>query len=124
MPKKIIIYSCSFCGNFKQVKKESVLKHESRCFANPKNKACLTCVNCVRRLRKGKERELYIGYVYTCKKTGISMFNIKSDERVKINIDFRGKIIARYSKLMLYINTEKGELLFPTSNCLTYKKRK
>jgi hypothetical protein len=46
MARKVTAYSCDYkCGQKVVLSKVSMLSHESRCFHNPANKACVTCVN-------------------------------------------------------------------------------
>lgn len=118
MPTKLIMYECSYCNKFRTKKKIYVEDHESRCFFNPKNKACLTCEFCKRRLRDNEEQHNYFGFVYTCSKYNISMFNRTNS---KINIDNNtGEIIAEKSR---FIRLESEKLIFPTSGCNEWRKK-
>jgi hypothetical protein len=128
MPKKVIKWSCSYCKNFVQTKIESVLKHESRCFYNPKNKACLTCANFKRHMLTKDEKKVYVGYKSVCIKLGIIHYSLppKADVRkTQINLDTKtSELIGEYKNygfhpFMEQINTLK----IPTSNC-KYHKRK
>lgn len=45
MPRQVKAYGCEFkCGQKVTVSKKSMASHESRCFHNPDNRACVTCV--------------------------------------------------------------------------------
>lgn len=46
MPVEVIKYTCQFKCHHKAInKREQMVKHESRCWNNPDNKACNTCKN-------------------------------------------------------------------------------
>lgn len=130
MPKKIKMYGCSYCNNFKQSKIESVLKHESRCFRNPKNKACLTCKNLVRKFLTKEEKENYVGYLTICSKLKIKHYTVKlyGNEhnlimKKQINIDVKtDEIIGTYSKTVLFEEIE-NILVFPKSGCEKHQKK-
>jgi len=42
----ITLYKCSFCG-YVHGNKKRIVSHEHRCYMNPKNKHCATCVNLI-----------------------------------------------------------------------------
>lgn len=46
--KEIIAYECEFCGKKRYKHKGSAKRHEDKCFANPKNKACRTCEHAIK----------------------------------------------------------------------------
>ena len=124
MPKKVTYYACSFCGGFKQLKKDNVIKHENNCFYNPKNKACLSCEYSKRRLRTHEEDESYSGFVWECKKKHIRHYRLHSAGygiKESINVDELNNIIGerRLSTLFDYDNT----LVYPTKNCNEYKRK-
>jgi len=41
---EIKAYACDYCNKYYK-HKSSARRHETRCFKNPQNKACLTCGN-------------------------------------------------------------------------------
>ena len=44
MPRQVKAYGCEFkCGQKVVLSKASMVDHESRCFRNPKNRACASC---------------------------------------------------------------------------------
>ena len=44
MPRKITAYACQYkCGHRINSKKDSIERHETRCFSNPVRRACKTC---------------------------------------------------------------------------------
>ncbi len=43
--KEVIRYQCEFCEKKYYKNKSSAASHEKKCYYNPKNKACATCVN-------------------------------------------------------------------------------
>ena len=46
MKRQVQAYSCDFrCGQKVVLSKASMISHESRCFHNPENKTCATCVH-------------------------------------------------------------------------------
>lgn len=46
--QEIKAYECEFCNNKIYKLKSSAKKHENKCFANPKNKACRTCKHAIK----------------------------------------------------------------------------
>jgi len=43
--REIIAYQCDYCEKKITKSKSGMYKHESKCYANPINKACRTCKN-------------------------------------------------------------------------------
>jgi hypothetical protein len=124
MPKEIIYYACSFCGGFKQLKKEHTQKHEDTCFYNPKNKACLTCVYSKRRLRTLEEDELYSGFVWECKKKNIRHYRLHTAGygiKESINVDKLNNVIGE-KRLSLFFDYE-NTLVYPTKDCNDYEQK-
>lgn len=44
MPIAITIYKCEFCGKRRLSNKSKVAEHEKKCWYNPENKSCPSCV--------------------------------------------------------------------------------
>ncbi len=120
MPRKIVIWQCSFCCD-DHWNEKFMINHELRCFQNPANKACMTCAFMKRRLRVNKERLLYKGFVFQCLKKGILMYTLpdKAGEQRKINVDMKTmKVLAEQAK-----PGGDSKLVFPTSGCKKHSPR-
>lgn len=123
MPKKHILYTCKYCNRLKPTIKSHVIDHESYCFNNPKNKACLSC-KFFKRKRRSTNGELNIlrGDYYDCSKRSLVFLRV------------HGRV-GRFNTFDLVIDYKNGEVLqeldflsndkaiFPTTNCKLHKRK-
>lgn len=125
MPNKIILYKCKWCNRLKPTIKIHAIDHESYCFKNPKNKACLTCKFFKRRRRTYAEKSFTIGDIYECSKQKLSFMRIEKrkngfmDERGYIVVNWENGIIQK--DIHFLGNIVKS--IFPTFNCELHRRK-
>jgi len=82
MPRTVKAYGCDYkCGQKVVLSKASMISHESRCFHNPKNKACASCKHFERELDDNGMDEPYNHFwtVQVCHAKEINLDKLQSN---------------------------------------------
>jgi len=122
MPKKHILYTCKWCHRLKPTIKSHVIDHESYCFKNPKNKACLSCKFFKRKRRSTSGERYHLrGDYYDCSKRSLVYLRISNaifKGEYELVIDYKNGDILQ--ELNLFSNERAT---FPTSDCELHKRK-
>lgn len=122
MPIKQIVYNCQYCNKCKLTTKEKCEKHESFCFKNPKNKACLTCIFFKRRRRTSEEKDFSRGDIYECSKLKLNFYRTTDNKRINESLETK-EVLKEINELVFSHDKKDREMLFPKRDCSTYIKK-